>query len=101
MSQNKKDIVFYYLDTLIDSSDVEIKRDEQGNINSVGSKFFFYINVRGNDIWFNRKEAFLICKMFDIDSSILDLYLNWYFSKKFNLDMNDNHIEYFNTKNWH
>lgn len=107
MSENKKDVVFYYLDTLIDSSNVEIKRNDEGGIISIGVKLLFYISVKnsllslkGSDIWFNRKEALMICKMFDINFSFLDSYLNEYFSMRFDLDINDEHIEYFNTKHF-
>lgn len=83
-SENKKDIIFYYLDTLFETIDVVEKFNADGDLSSYGAYKFFIVFPNQKDLWFSRSESRLIMEMFDIDWKELEESLIEYFSKKFN-----------------
>lgn len=91
-SEDKKDIIFYYLDTLFETIDVEERFNVNGDLSSYGSYKFFILFPTKNDLWFSRNESKLIMEMFDISWKELEECLIEYFSKKFNARILDNII---------
>ena len=91
-SENKKDIIFYYLDTLFETIDVEQNFNADGTLSSYGAKKFFILFPTQKDLWFSRNESRLIMEMFDISWKELEESLIEYFSKKFNAQILDNII---------
>lgn len=87
ITDKTKEIVFYYLDSVLETADIREYGTKYATPTEYTVRGFFILFMQKNELYFSQKEADLIKRMFVIDSDTLQKYLSEYFDKRFNSNL--------------
>lgn len=107
MASELWEVIYQYLDLLIDDSKITVNHYNTGEIKSYSSKDFFLIRFPDPKedefreqaaLYISRKEVGLIQKMFDIfnPNELANLF-SQYFSKRFDCDISQYYVYFLPT----